>query len=232
MKILKLAMFVLTISSLANADHDFYRIAEVEVVQVNPYQESTDEPFYMQSKNEEQAPIEQSAKTRGSFSETAATLGNLSRVGSLVWDILKSNKPVTDVRSHYVSVIPEDAEWKDLSGWHRTHVETFELRMRNVLGVETVRYRYQVRFRTGGNHMGSGSYIGMLAVLPVDTKVLMGFELNSVVEVGPAVNTGSIENPVAELEIYVRNKVTTLLKTQSFTDMFLVDGQGGLFLAN
>jgi hypothetical protein len=156
-------------------------------------------------------------------------LDELIRIGQKIYEIIRAGKPVVATKGFRASVVPKGLEdWRALAGWKAPRGATYSVVYENLLGMEVVRYSFDVLFSFGGSVGGKGAYLANVTVKLRDIGVAWGFSFDSRVEVGEPLNVGSASHPIAGLQLDVHWTVSTLLKTVQASQTVFVQGDGEL----
>jgi hypothetical protein len=144
------------------------------------------------------------------------------------WNIVKDGAPVVNIGSKNASALPyvSSGRWEVLSGWKSERSITYRIVVGNVYGIDTVDFEYKVNLIYGGNVGGKGKYIASARVIPSKVDVLWGYNLDVTVEVPNVYNVATPENPVAAITLDVNYKVSTILRSTSYTNSYELRGDG------
>lgn len=151
-------------------------------------------------------------------------------LGKKIWDIVVANKPVVNVETQKVSVLPQaQTDWRKMSNWSpRPFAKTYVLEAKNAYGARVIKHAYTVAFNYGGKYNGRGAFLANATIIPSQVEVAWGYKLNSKVVVGEAVNTGDLDNPVPGVNLELQYSIDTVIKHASGRDNFFVRGNGGV----
>lgn len=151
-------------------------------------------------------------------------------LGKKVWEIVVANKPVVNVSTQKVSVLPQaQTDWRLMSNWSaRPFAKTYLIEAKNGYGASVIKHAYTVAFNYGGKYNGKGAFLANATIIPSKVEVAWGYKLNSKVIVGDAVNTGDLDNPVPGINLELQYKIDTVIKHGSGRDNFFVRGNGGV----
>ena len=148
-------------------------------------------------------------------------------VGERIWNLVSSGKPVVNAQNFRVSVLPNRAEeWAQMEGWQGPSVHQYEVSVKNLAGMEMVKYRYSVMLFHGGNLNGKGKFISNLTVIPSAASAGFSFSFDSRAEVGDPVNAGTKENPVPGVILQIHYTISSLVKKSQGVWAYLVTGEG------
>jgi hypothetical protein len=149
-------------------------------------------------------------------------------LGKKVWEIVVANKPVVNVSTQKVSVLPQaQTDWRMMSNWSpRPFAKTYVIEARNGYGASVIKHAYTVAFNYGGKFNGKGAFLANATIIPSQVEVAWGYKLNSKVQVGEAVNTGDLDSPIPGVNLELQYKIDTVIKHSSGRDNFFVMGNG------
>ena len=148
-------------------------------------------------------------------------------IGEKVWDIVEKGKPVVHMQTPVANALPRGLRcWTDLEHWQAPRTSTYEVKYKNGLGMDVVTFRFRLHYTYGGGKAERGQYLANVSVLPAELSVIWGYNFDAKVEVQPAINLGSSENPLGGLELNVRWIVKTILKESVNSFHFFVQGDG------
>jgi hypothetical protein len=148
-------------------------------------------------------------------------------LGKRAWKIVLANRPVANVKSQTVAVLPiAKPDWHAMESWAGPTSKAYTLEIDNAYGVTVMSYTYTIAHNYGGKYQGKGAYIANATVIPTTVDVIWGFKLNSHVEVGQTLNMGTKNSPTPGVELAVKWNTETLLSHQEGTDSFFLTGDG------
>lgn len=146
-----------------------------------------------------------------------------------VWDIVKENRPVVGMDTDkFATALPEIAytDWKAVGGWKPERNILVSTSYINLYGWEVVRFDYQVKLLFGGNVRGRGLYIASARIVPTKVDVAWGYTLNVVASAPTVLNIRTPENPLAMIQLVIKYTIATILKEDTTTDTYQVQGDG------
>jgi len=154
-------------------------------------------------------------------------------IGEKVWEIVQAGKPVVHLVTPVAHALPRGMEcWFDLERWRAPRTQTYEVIYKNGFGIEVVKFRFRLHYTYGGGKGERGQYLANVSVLPAELNVSWGYNFDAKVEVQPAINMGTSENPMAGLELNVHWTVKTVIKESINSFHFFVQGNGVAQTAN
>jgi|GEM_PF-1320261 len=155
------------------------------------------------------------------------TWDQIINIGQKVWEIVQAGKPVVHMETPVAYALPRGLNcWTDLEHWQPPRTQIYEVKYKNGFGMEVVKFRFRLHYTYGGGKAERGQYLANVSVLPAELNVLWGYNFDANVEVQPAINLGSSENPIGGLELNVRWVVKTVLKESVNSFHFFVQGDG------
>ncbi len=150
-------------------------------------------------------------------------------LGKKAWDVVVANKPVVNVSTTRISVLPNDkSAWGQMSGWQRPYARSFSYVATNLLGLDVVKQTYTLTYNYGGQLNGKGAFLANATIIPSDINVMWGYELDTNVQVGQIVNIGTVENPIPGVEFQLKRTVKTILREETSTDCYFIQGNGAM----
>lgn len=150
-------------------------------------------------------------------------------LGQKIWQIILDNKPVAKVSTQRVSVLPmTQQDWAQMESWQGPALKTFTVSAKNLYGMTVMSHTYTIAFNYGGSYKGKGQFIANATVIPAQIDVSWGFSLNSEVEVGDVVNTGTTEAPVPGLDLQLKWTMDSVLKHLEGREDYYIKGDGSI----
>ena len=148
-------------------------------------------------------------------------------IGMKVWAIIASNRPVANVSTQRISVLPSaNIDWIQMENWKGPAARTYTIKKKNMYGMTVVENTYTIAYNYGGQVNGVGAFLANATIIPTAVNVIFGFTLDADAQVGQPVNISSQANPVAGVDIQVRYKVTTFINHSQGVDAFFLSGDG------
>ena len=165
----------------------------------------------------------------GSIGGIVDSLSNPSvwlTLGQKAWEIIKAGKPVLNVESKRISVMPvEEADWAKMENWQGPTSVAYSIRAKNLAGMTVVKLDYRLIYSYGGRLAGKGAYLANVAIVP-SAEVLWGFTTNATVEAQRVLNYGSVESPVPGVELQINCSIESPLKKLEMRENVFVRGTG------
>ena len=148
-------------------------------------------------------------------------------VGLKVWALIASNRPVANVSTQRIAVVPSaQVDWSQMENWKGPAAHTYTIKRKNGYGMTVMENTYTIAYNYGGQVNGQGAFLANATVIPTNINVIFGFTLNADAQAGNPVNVASKESPVAGVEIQVRYKVSSLVNHNEGVDAFFLKGDG------
>lgn len=159
--------------------------------------------------------------------EADIILDKVINMGKKIWDIVVKGQAVLDIKVDVATALPQGVNcWNTLSQWSRPQGKAYRVTYKNKLGMEAVRFQYQVQWLPGGSFKGQGKYVGYAAIIPTDVYGLWGFKLNARSTVPAVFNTGSDRAPVGALQMTMNWRVEGPFQKYEQAISYYVDGTG------
>lgn len=153
-------------------------------------------------------------------------VSNIISVGKLAYTIIKENKPNLSIRQERASALPEGLSWNQMECWHQPVKRTFQFQAVNGYGTRVIDFVFDVRYTFGGSYKGVGTYLKSVTITPAIVDVLWGYTFDAQVNIPSTVNIGTLEDPMAGMEVQLDWTVSTLLKISRRNLNFFVSGDG------
>lgn len=167
-----------------------------------------------------------------SVGEVIEIADKLVALGKDVYDLVQLGKPVINLDTTPISVLPMNADKTepmkalDLSNWQEPKVKKYRLKVKNYLGFTTVDFRWKIIFNYGGQLGETGAYITGAFIKPEHVKVLYGYDLNVTYKLQSISNVGTQENPIAQAVIDLDYKFGSFAQQTVQSKSYLINGEG------
>lgn len=149
--------------------------------------------------------------------------------GKKVWEVVVENKPVVNVQTQSVTVLPNNKKlWSQMSGWRGPRGAAYVIQAVNGFGTTVIDTKYTVTYNYGGKLNGKGDYIANATIVPSLVSVGWGYTYNSSVSVGDIVNVGSVDSPIPGVDLQLHWNMKTIIKETDGVDSFFATGNGSL----
>ena len=178
------------------------------------------------------APSTSGDENPGAGVDINGTLDTIDKVVNLaqkIWDIIAKNQPVVNITVNYANAIPLGiTHWTQLQGWSKPGTRTYEFGMKNLLGMEVVKVRYQLHWTYGGNYQGKGKFLTGVTVEPLSVNTDWGYNVDLSAEVPDSTiaNVGTTADPIASMQVQLKWKIHTIMKDAQEKAIFYVQGDG------
>lgn len=158
---------------------------------------------------------------------TSLILDKIVNLGRKVWDLVQAGKPVLNIQTDVATGLPQGTRcWLDLQTWAVPESRVYSVAFRNGFGMDVVKLSYRVLWLPGGSVDGAGKYIGYAAIVPTDSSVSWGFNLNAKATVPMVFNMGTKVDPVAGMNLSMIYRVETPFQTSEQSQSYYVNGKG------
>lgn len=148
-------------------------------------------------------------------------------LGERIWKLIEANRPVANVKTQRVTVIPVKAEeWTKMEGWQGPAMKTYTLEARNGFGASVIKQTYTIAYNHSGKLDGKGAFLANAMIIPSNVEVAWGFQLDSNAEVGDVVNTATKADPIPGLHLGVHWTMKSVLKHNEGREVFFLKGNG------
>lgn len=175
-------------------------------------------------------PTESTGGLGNAITDLFTDLGDVKKwvtLGQKLWDVIRNNQPVVNVKTQTVSVLPlSKPSWTEMETWKGPAAKSYTVAAKNLYGMTVISHTYTVAFHHGGSLGGRGKFLANATIIPTNINVSWGFTLNSKVNVGQPLNTGTSLDPVPGLDLGLEWSMSSVLKKSQGTDQFYVRGDG------
>ncbi len=160
---------------------------------------------------------------------TVVILDQIMNLGVRIWSIVEDGKPVVNTTAQTANALPKGLScWADLQGWRVPTTKLYQIAYTNGFGMEVVKFVFRLTFTHGGNLSGMGQYITNATMMPAELNVGWGYTFNAQGAVPSVFNAGSVEAPLAGMQMVITWKVDTVLKHMEKSETFYLQGDGQL----
>ena len=158
----------------------------------------------------------------------AVIIGQLTTIGTKVWDFVVNNKPTATYDSLKASVVPSGIkDWRELSGWSMPVKKVYHIKFYSkITGKVAGGFDYRIVYQYGGNYQGKGKYIGQISVNADKITLRTDRGLNIRTELLPPLNMGTVEDPVAGVQLLVNFNTNTTLGYLQGSKQYYLSGNG------
>lgn len=162
-----------------------------------------------------------------SVTGTISSIHKIVQIGKIIYDIIKENKAVVNLKFDHTSAIPAKAKNVTyLSGWKGPKVRSFRMVYENGFGMEVVDFRFRLVYSYGASFEGKGSYLANVSIYPAKLSVAWGYTFNASTYIPAVLNIGTDEAPISALEMHLSYSIETPMKNEKNTISIFLDGEG------
>lgn len=161
--------------------------------------------------------------------DNLVVIDQIVNLTSKIWNIIKENQPVVNVSNQYATAVPQGvASWTKLTGWQGPKGYIYTFSVQNLYGTKTVSVKYMITYTYNGQYQGKGKYLTAVTVEPLSVDVLWGYtyEMSAEVPDSSIVNVGSEEDPMAAMQLVLKWKISTVLKSSQGRSVNYIRGDG------
>lgn len=149
------------------------------------------------------------------------------RLGQKLWEVIRNNQPVINVKTQTISILPQaKPNWSDMETWKGPIAKSYTIAAKNLYGMTVISHTYTVAFHYGGSVAGHGQFLANATIIPSSVNITWGFTLNSQVNVGEPLNTGTRLDPIPGVDLSLEWSMSSMLKKSQGVDQFFVRGDG------
>ncbi|MCB0419740.1 MAG: hypothetical protein KDD61_02015 [Bdellovibrionales bacterium] len=175
------------------------------------------------------SPTIPSLPTPGVGGSLVGDLTRIINIGKMIWNIVESNKPVTNLVTERAYAMPSGITcWTSLENWSRPKAQAYQIAYKNLYGAKVASLNMKVIYYHNGQLKGKGRFLANVTVVPKQVDVKWGFKLHAQVVTEEPINLASEEDPVAGMGVGVTWKVESVLQDKIQTLNLFVDGLGHL----
>jgi len=158
---------------------------------------------------------------------TEIIVDKIINIGTKIWNVLEKGKPASNYLQKRATAVPQNiTSWQQLEGWSNPKSKYYEISYKNVYGIEVAKLVYKIIYLTGGQYKGSGRYIGYVSVEPQEFKTAYLYSFNVQAAVESVYNKGTSQNPIAGMIINIQWTISTMLKKETQSYSYHIDGTG------
>jgi len=157
------------------------------------------------------------------------TIEKIVNIASKIWDIVKENRPVTNIDTKYATAYPEGVtSATQMAGWSRPKTYVYGFYAENLYGSVMIDCKYKFSYTYNGAYKGKGKYLTGVAIIPEVAQVGWGYKfyMSAAVPDSTIANVGTDVNPVAAMQMKLTWKMSTVLKEVTGTSVYYVEGSG------
>ena len=155
----------------------------------------------------------------------------LIALGEEIYEIIDAGKPVADINSTPVSVLPKNNKGEaiaayDLTNWKVPKAKKYKVVTTNYLGMRPASFEFMLIYTYGGDYQGKGKYISSAQIKPTAVNLKWGYDLNVNFSVQSITNQGSTEDPIAGAVLELSYKISNVLQEVQNSKTFYINGLG------
>jgi hypothetical protein len=162
--------------------------------------------------------------THGSALSKRVDPSQIIAVGTQLWQIVKDNAPTTSVNTLSNGAIPANTQWTEFAGWGGASYGPWGWGWTNGLGAQVVDFEWSFDWNCKGNWQGTGQYIQNAGAFPRKINVGWGYNVAVDGQILQPTNLGSVQSPLAGIQIYTTMKISTALSTNTQACKMQVQG--------
>lgn len=160
-----------------------------------------------------------------------ATIDKLIATGEKIWQIVEKGAPVLkNAQLAPLNVFPklegDFVGFHEMESWSMPKKAGYEIVFKNLLGIEVVRFHFNLTYQYGGKYQGKGQYLSGVSMQASDVSVLWGYDLDANSQLVSITNHGTKENPMAGATLSLDYVVKTVLKETRTGLKFHLAGDG------
>lgn len=160
-------------------------------------------------------------------------LNTIINLGKGIWSVIENNKPVVNTTFDYANGLPKGVtSADDLSGFSDLVHTSYKAVGKNIFGGEVYHVVFTLVHQYGGTVDGKGKYLATVAVIPSYVKVGWGNKLNFIVKHVNTLNVGTLEAPIASVNLQLTYEVQSLAQFFSKTVVYQFRGDRELVTAS
>lgn len=163
----------------------------------------------------------------GKLNKVEIIVDKIINIGTKIWNVLEKGKPVANYKQQKATAVPQNiTAWQQLEGWNNPKAKFYEISYKNLYGVTVAKLVYKIIYLSGGSYKGQGKYIGYVSVEPQEFTTAYLYTFNVQAQVESVYNKGTSENPLAGMIININWTVSTMLKKETQSYSYHIDGLG------
>ena len=153
--------------------------------------------------------------------QTTLDAGQVIAIGKEAWTFIEDNRPVVNSNVDYAGAVPDGiSDWRTLAGWKSTSRGPVVLSWVNGFNSEVV----HVGFKWTNSY--NDKYLTQAGPAVDTMDVSWGYTVDVSVKAYPPLNIGTIKNPIAQLDVELKCRISNVLKdvTKQYRARFKGDG--------
>lgn len=149
----------------------------------------------------------------GGIGDAAVAIDQIVNIGQKVWDVIKANEAVLNVKHDYANALPKGVRSaEELDGFSDLQARGVRLFGKNLYGATVYDVTLTAVHQYGGSYEGRGKFLETVTLLPSFVDVMWGYTLDVGVTRISAVNHGTSQDPVAGLTMEGLVSVSTVMQ--------------------
>lgn len=215
---------------------DYYTLDTVEVVEIRTDVLNQEVEEILETNKIDQVTGEylpfgpKSNKNIANVGMAIAYAKDLVALGEAIYHLVQKGKPHNTTEYAPISVIPlvngKQIDIFDTENWTVPKRATYEIKWKNLYGMEVVKFKYTVMFSYNGSYNGKGAFLTAAQIYPVSVMTMWGFDFSAKMKLNGIMNHGTKDQPVAGAIMALEYRVENILKAELYTDSYHVTGKG------
>ena len=145
---------------------------------------------------------------------SAINVADIVNIGKLAWNVVTDGQQVVNYNEDYATAIPRNASWGDMYNFENYAAGPYGWRFIDFAGARTMEFSFYFTANCNGSYAGHGKFLTNVGATVSTVYSSWGFRVD--VNCSPPekpVNSGTPQDPLAGLEVFVSLQVTTALQT-------------------
>lgn len=164
----------------------------------------------------------------GNLNQAEVIVDKIINIGTKIWNVVEKGRPSMSYRQSKATALPQNiTAWQQLEAWQNPKAKYYQITYKNLYGIEVAKLVYKIIYLYGGSFKGQGRYLGYVSVEPKELKTAYGYTFNVQAKVDSVYNKGTKENPIAGMILNVNWTIETVLKKETQSHSYHIDGLGG-----
>ncbi len=206
-------------------DKDYFRVTSVEKTETALTEEDQKRVQFLGSQRLLQ--IQNDSAVNPTLTEASLSLDVILNMGKKIWQVIVDGKPVVNSNTSRANALPQGAKsWLQLANWSDPEAHRYDITYKNMYGAAVVKYAFLVTYSYGGSVNGKGKYLSEVGFTNSELSVAWMYNFNATSEVVRVVNVGTVDEPIAGMELNLNWTIKTPLQEQQSTSSYYVRGDG------
>jgi hypothetical protein len=143
---------------------------------------------------------------------TQVTADDVIAIGKQAWTFMQENKPVVNTNTDFAGAVPSGInDWRSLAGWKNTLRGPITFSWINGFNSETVHIDFKWANTYNGNYNGVGKYVTQAGPSLGKVDVSWGYTVDIDVNAFSPLNIGTTKDPVAQIDVGIQCRASTVL---------------------